>query len=74
MATYWITVSGISEELIRLAIERHEEKQKLNIQSNKRRALFAGIVLPLCKECFHDKSNVKTSRTNDKWYGISRAV
>ena len=35
MATYWITVSGINEELIRLAMERHEEKQKLNIQSNK---------------------------------------
>ena len=34
-------------------MERHEEKQKLNIQSNKKEeALFEGIVLPLCKECF----------------------
>ena len=29
------------EELIRLAMERHEEKQKLNIQSNKRRRHYS---------------------------------
>ena len=34
-------------------MERHEENKKLNIQSNKKEeALFEGIVLPLCKECF----------------------